>query len=182
MRRGVTPAAVAAAVAVLLLSGCGDDGGGSGGEGGPKPSGSSSSEAKGAGGSDGGGSGSGSGSASGKGDHGTVVTIGRTPEDGEASPDSGRLEVDEGERFSFATDYNVSARLEWKLGTPAPDAAVVGTAAVEDVQSEEAEKGWPGAGSTRYFTFEAKGTGSTEVVLEEVGSSRVVTYHVVVSG
>jgi predicted secreted protein len=89
--------------------------------------------------------------------------------------------VARGERFTFAVHESASTRTRWELALPEPDPGLVGTAYVETFQTEK-ERASDGAGHTKYFVFQARRPGSTDVVLAETGTGQVVTYRVVIGG
>ncbi|MER7767086.1 protease inhibitor I42 family protein [Kitasatospora sp. NPDC096140] len=91
---------------------------------------------------------------------------------GSDGPDRGRvLRADEravslavGQRFSIAVRDNASAGDSWSIEAPRPDAAVA-VEVDERVDLPEEARTADGAGGTRYYTFEAKGRGTTAVTL-----------------
>ncbi|MFE7524378.1 protease inhibitor I42 family protein [Kitasatospora sp. NPDC057542] len=91
---------------------------------------------------------------------------------GQDGPDRGRvLGAEErsvslavGERFTIAVRDNTSAGDRWSVVDPKPDAAVA-AAVDEKLELPEESKTSDGVGGTRFYTFEAKGRGTTAVTL-----------------
>ncbi|MFE5581198.1 protease inhibitor I42 family protein [Kitasatospora sp. NPDC056531] len=69
-----------------------------------------------------------------------------------------------GERFTIAVRDNASDGDYWRVVTPKPDAAVV-TGVDEVLDLPEASETADGIGGIRYYTFEAKGNGTTTITL-----------------
>ncbi|MFF2542789.1 protease inhibitor I42 family protein [Kitasatospora sp. NPDC058063] len=69
-----------------------------------------------------------------------------------------------GERFTVAVPDNTSAGDRWSVVDPRPDAAVAALAD-ERLDLPEKSKTSDGVGGTRFYTFEAKGRGTTAVTL-----------------
>ncbi|MEU1289829.1 protease inhibitor I42 family protein [Kitasatospora sp. NPDC005856] len=93
-------------------------------------------------------------------------------QDGPGGPDRGRvLGAEErsvtlavGERFTIAVRDNTSVGDRWSVVDPKPDAAVAALAE-EKLDLPEKSKTADGVGGTRFYTFEAKGSGTTAVTL-----------------
>ncbi|MFJ6383636.1 protease inhibitor I42 family protein [Kitasatospora sp. NPDC092039] len=69
-----------------------------------------------------------------------------------------------GERFTVAVRDNSSAGDRWSVADPKPDAAVAALAD-EQLDLPKESKTSDGVGGTRFYTFEAKGGGTTAVTL-----------------
>ncbi|MFI2609452.1 protease inhibitor I42 family protein [Kitasatospora sp. NPDC018619] len=69
-----------------------------------------------------------------------------------------------GERFTIAVRDNTSVGDRWSVAEPKPDASVA-TLVAEKLDLPEGSKTSDGAGGTRYYTFEARGRGTTAVTL-----------------
>lgn len=93
-------------------------------------------------------------------------------QDGPSGPDRGRvLGAEErsvslavGERFTIAVRDNSSVGDRWSVAAPQPDAAVAALVA-EKLDLPAESKTSDGVGGTRFYTFEAKGRGTTAVTL-----------------
>ncbi|WP_404816568.1 protease inhibitor I42 family protein [Streptomyces thermolineatus] len=88
-------------------------------------------------------------------DRGEVFSSDRTPV---------KVEVEAGEHFSLAVRESASAGDDWSVAAPGPDTSVAVEAGT-DYEADPGTEDMDGAGGTRYFTFEAKAPGRTEIVL-----------------
>lgn len=101
-----------------------------------------------------------------------LTACGQDGPGGPGGPDRGRLLGPEersvtlavGERFTIAVRDNTSVGDRWSVVDPKPDAAVAALAD-EKLDLPEKSKTADGVGGTRFYTFEAKGGGTTAVTL-----------------